>query len=230
MGLLKSMFGGSDTQGASVWGGQAPFLKDLYERAQMQSYGNMGQDYAQQFMPQAQQGFQQMLQGGYQTPGLQQGLQDFGGMQNEALQGAIGAGLGQINRNFQRNIMPSISQGAAMTGTSGGSRQGIAEGLAASDANQQSADFVNRMQSQNWQNQMQNQLGAYGQMGNLQGQQNQMLGQGMGMAPQLSNLGFGAQYGNLNALAGLLGSPTTLGGGTSQQRGITQGFKDVFGG
>ena len=126
--------------------------------------------------------------------------------------------------------MPQINQGAALSGTSGGSRQGIAQGLAMSDANQQATDFVNQMQSQNWQNQMQNQFqGLQGQAG-LQGQQNAALLGGMGMAPQTQNLGFGTQYGNLAGLAGLIGSPTVLGGGTNQQGGIIPGLGSMFSG
>jgi len=126
--------------------------------------------------------------------------------------------------------MPQINQGAALTGTSGGSRQGIAQGIAMSDANQQATDFVNQMQAGNFQQQMGNQLGAYGQLGGLQAQQNLSQQGAMGQAPGLANLGFGNQYGNLAAYANLIGSPTVLGGGGSTQtRGLSQGYKDFFG-
>lgn len=228
MGLgsaLGGFLGGSSSSSsapATVWNDQAPFLNDLYNRAQMASYGGMGADFANQISGQAQAGFGQQMGGGFQTPGLQQGLQNFGGMQNQALGGAIDAGLGQIGNNFNRNIMPGINAGSAMTNTSGGSRQGIAQGLAASDANQQATDFVKQMQSQNWGQQMQNQLGAYNQLGGLQNQQNTAQQGALGLAPQTSNLGFGAQYGDLSALSGLLGSPTVLGGGStgSSQGGV----------
>ena len=42
----------------------------------------------------------------------------------------------RVNRNFNESIMPSIRQGAVANGTLGGSRQGIAEGLAASRMNE----------------------------------------------------------------------------------------------
>jgi len=219
MGLLDSVSGflggsnSSQTDPSKIWETQAPFLKDLYERAQMASYGDMGTNYATQIGDQALSGFGAQMGGGYQIPGLQEGLQNFGNMQNQALGGAVQAGLGDINRNLQRNILPSINTGAAMTNTSGGSRQGIAQGLAASEANRQAGDFVNKMYSQNFQNQMQNQLGAYGQLGGLQAQQNLAQQGALGLAPQLSNLGFGAQYGDLSALSGLIGGPTVLGGG-----------------
>ena len=220
---LSDIFGGgseSTTNPAKVWEEQVPFLQDLYQRAQMQSYGGMGQNYANQVNQSAMGGLQNQMAGGYQNPQLMQGLQNFGGMQNQALGGAIQAGLGDINRNFQNNIMPSINTGSAMTNTSGGSRQGIAQGIAAGEANRQAGDFVARMQSNNFQNMMQNQLGAYNQMGGLQAQQNMAQQGALGMAPQMSNLGFGSQYGNLAALSSLLGGPTVLGGGSS---GSSQG-------
>ncbi|MBT8449281.1 MAG: tail fiber domain-containing protein [Gammaproteobacteria bacterium] len=228
MGVLDKVggiFGGSSSSKsnpATVYGAQEPFLQNLWDRSQMASYGNMGSNFANQINQGALPGYNQQMQGGMQIPGLQQGLMNFGQQQNEALGGAIQSGLGQINRNFQRNIMPSINTGAAMSNTSGGSRQGIAQGLAASDANQQASDFVNQMMSQNFQGMQQNQLGAYGQLGQLQAQQNLAQQGALGMAPQLSNLGFGSQYGDLAALSSLIGSPTVLGGGgsSSGQGGI----------
>jgi len=234
-GFASDFLGGSDsatTNPATVYGAQDPYLQDLYQRSQLASYGNTGQNFANQINQGAQTGFNNQMGGGFQNQQLAQGLQNFGGMQNQALNGAIGAGLGQINRNFQRNIMPAINTGSAMTNTSGGSRQGIAQGLAAGDANRQASDFVNQMQSQNWGQQMQNQLGAYGQMGGLQAQQNLAQQGAMNQAPQLANLGFGAQYGDLSALSSLIGSPTVLGGGSNESntRGLTHGFGDLFGG
>lgn len=225
-GLVDGLFGsGSSSDPSSVWAVQSPYLDMLYRRTARTADQTQGTDYLNQFLNPASQGYDQMLAGGYQMPGMQ-GLQDIaqgGGyqaQQNQALQGAIDAGLGDITRNFQQNIMPGINTGAAMTNTSGGSRQGIAQGLAAQGANQQAADFVNRMYSDNFQNMQQNQLqsqqqqlGAYGMMGDLTGMQNQMLQSGLSMTPELSNLGFASQYGNLTNLANLLGGPTVLGGG-----------------
>ena len=215
-GVTDSLFGGgstSTTNPATVWDTQSPYLSNLYSRAQMASYGNQGQNFANQIGRGAQTGFNNQMQGGFQNPYLSQGLQNFGNQQNQALGGAINAGLGQISDNFNRNIMPGINSGSAMTNTSGGSRQGIAQGLAASDANRQATDFVNQMQSNNFQGMQQNQLGAYGQMGQLQGQQNLAQMGALGMAPDIANLGFGSQYGDLTALRQLIGAPTVLGGG-----------------
>ncbi len=217
MSFLDTLFGGSEstTNPGTVYQPQEQFLLDLWNRAQQTSQDTMGTDYSQMFLDPSQQGFNQMLQGGMQIPGLQESLMGFGTQQNEALAGATQAGLNQINQNLTQNLLPSISQGSALAGTSGGSRQGIAEGLAVSDANQQATDFVNQMYSDNWGQQMQNQLGAYDQLGGLQGQMNQSLMGGLGMSPELMNLGFGSQYGNLASYGELIGSPTVLGGGGS---------------
>ena len=123
MGLLSKLFGGSKSVSApsSVYGAQEPYLQDVWSRALGASQGGAGTQFAQQIGQGAQGGFGQMMQGGFQDPYLQQGLQGFGQMQDQALGGAIESGLGQISRNFQRNIMPSINMGAALTGTACGS-------------------------------------------------------------------------------------------------------------
>lgn len=48
-------------------------------------------------------------------------------------------------QNFQRNVLPSIRSGAALAGGYGGSRQGIAEGLAMSDLNNQILQANNQL-------------------------------------------------------------------------------------
>ena len=226
---MSGAFGGgksSSTQNpATVWSGQAPYLKNLYQGSQDAGQNLAGQQYAQGFQNPAMQAFMQQAGGGAQTDisglqGIAQGGGQFAQMQDENLYGAIQAGLGDINRNFQQNIMPGINTGASQAGTSGGSRQGIAQGLAAQGANRQAGDFVNQMRSQNFNQQMnrniaqeQNQLGAYGQMGQFNQMQNQAQQGAMGLAPQVSNLGFASQFGNLQNQAQILGRPTVLGGG-----------------
>lgn len=224
MGLLDSVSGflGGESSSApsSIASFQQPFLEDLFQRAQDTSNQFGGQQFAQQFQNPSLQAFNQLAGGGFQTPGLQEGLQNFGNQQNTALQGEIDAGLNDISNNFNRNILPNINSGSALTNTSGGSRQGIAQGLAASDANRQAGDFVNRLRSQNFQGQQQNQLNAFNQLGGLQGQQNQAALSGLSQAPQLSNLGFTSQFGNLQNLSSLIGSPTVLGGGSQSTGGV----------
>jgi len=284
MGLMKSLFGGSDTQGAQIDPTQLKYLEDLWKRGQDASQGQGGQQFGQQFQDPSYNAFAQLAGGG--QPINQQGLGQISqggnipqvgasgfqnqawdtGAQNQALQGSIDAGLSDISRNFTQNILPGINTGSAMSNTQGGSRAGIASGLAAQGASRDASQFVNDMRSQNF-NQMQNrglqsnqynnqntlqgmgldqnaqrsnqasylqgqqnQLGAFDQYGrNAQTANNAMMG-GLGQAPNLANLGFSNQYGNLSSLAALLGSPQVLGGaGGSQTRGLTQGFSDIFG-
>jgi len=283
--LGQTLFGGSSpSEGSKIDPTQMKYLEDLWSRGQGLSFDQGGQQFGQQFQDPSFNAFAQLAGGGQQAN--QQGLGQIaqGGnipqvgatgyqnqawdtnQQNQALQGSIDAGLGDISRNFNQNIMPGINTGSAMSNTSGGSRQGIAQGLAAQGANRDASQFVNDMRSQNF-NQMQNrnlqsnqynnqntlqgmgmdmqgqmanqsafnqgqqnQLGAFNQYGqNAQMANNAMLG-GLGQAPNLANLGFSNQYGNLSALSGLLGSPQVLGGaGGSSTRGLTQGFSDIFG-
>lgn len=51
----------------------------------------------------------------------------------------------RVNRNFNESIMPAIRQGAVSNGTLGGSRQGIAEGLAASRMNEDLAGSLSNL-------------------------------------------------------------------------------------
>lgn len=249
MGFLSSVgdmwSGSSSSDPASVYAAQAPYLKDVYDRAQQASYGDMGTQYSQQFQNPAFNAFQNQAQGGAGAGINMQPLQQMaqGGnydqyqnMQDQNLQGAIGAGLRQINQNFNENIMPSINTGAALSGTSGGSRQGVAQGIAARGANQTAADFTQKMQSQNF-NQMQgrnlqaqqageqSQLGAFQGMGANAALQNQAQQGAMGSAPGLSNLGFGTQYGNLQNFSGLVGAPTVLGGGSQTHGGAGEAIQ-----
>jgi hypothetical protein len=145
------------------------------------------------------------LIGGQQTP--------FQYEQNPFLQGQIQQGQRLINRNLQENIMPTIGSGAAQAGQLGGSRQGVAEGIAARGAIESQADLAQnllgadfeRQQSQNFQR-------------NMLGQQQQL--QALGQAGNLAGIGFAP----LQQLAGLIGDPTLLSKNRSEQ--IGQGSSD----
>ncbi len=212
--MHSSLFGGGGG-GSSIPGFQRRPLESLYKRAGAASRQTGGQDFAGQFLDPSFSAFQDLSTGGNIIPGLQQGLMDFGQEQDQYLGGAIDAGINDINRNFSQNIMPQINTGAAMNNTTGGSRQGIAQGVAAGEANRNVSDFVNRMRSGNYQTTMQNRLGASGQLTALQGQRNQAQGAALGAAPGVSDLGFNQQFGNLKNLQALLGSPIQLQGQTA---------------
>lgn len=100
-----------------------------------------------------------------------------------------------VTDNLLRNALPSIRSNAAMAGQYGGSRQGIAEGLAIGEAAKGLADSSAKLQSNAWNTGMQ-QRGQAGQlMANTFG--NQLTGSldAMRMMPNALQLGFmGPQY------------------------------------
>lgn len=208
---------------SSVWNAQAPYLQDLFSRAQGVMNANpsgMTNQMQQSALP----AYLQQLQGGYSSnfannPYLS--AMASGQMQNQNLQGAINAGLNTINQNYTDNIIPGIKTDAALSNVTGGSRQGIAQGLAASRTNQQATDFVNNMLSQNYGQTLQSQLGALGQMGSAYGMMDQNVMQGLSGLPQMMNLGYmpeqaywANQFYPLQQYASILGGPTVLGGGS----------------
>ena len=121
---------------------------------------------------------------------------------NPHLTSAIQSTADDMTTNFQRNVLPSINMGAIGRGQSGGSRHGIAQGLAMSDLNKQVGNMANQAR-----------MNAYetGKTSYLQDMQNQfgarksafgMLPQMMGaystsqMAPYMMQQGIGQQQQN----------------------------------
>lgn len=213
---------------STVWEGQVPYLTNIYNQGQNilgRSVGGQAVNQANQVASQTYQPWQQMTQGG-QSATFQNNpnLTGFasGNIQNEALQGAINAGVGDITRNFTQNLLPSIKADAVSSGTSGGSRQGIAEGLAISDTNRQVSDFVSRMLSDNFGQMMNQRLQAIGIQGTAAGAADQVTGQAVSMAPNMMNLGFmpeqafwANQFAPLRQYADIVGGPTVLSGSSS---------------
>lgn len=94
-----------------------------------------------------------------------------------SLNNALTAQADMAQQNLTRNILPSIGSASNMTGGSGGSRRGIAEGLAGSDASAQlqaqQAQTINQFEQQQAANKnaaAQGMGGLFGQMGSLQEQ------------------------------------------------------------
>ena len=182
------------------------------------------------------------------TPALQ-ALQRQALGQNPQLQNQINQLGTDINRQFEQQL-PSITNQAIGGGQLGGGRQGVAQGLlgqSSIDAFQRGAtqlrsdDIGRQLQAAQslggLQGQAGGQLGALGQAGFLgQGQLNQQgqLGAGqLNLAGQQAlgsqfNLGlapFQAQFGPLQSLAQIIGSPTVL----SQQTATGSGTGFDFG-
>lgn len=143
--------GGGDTttvQKADPWEGQQPYLKDIYAQTGGLYGSGMGytpysgprvaglSDIQRQGMEAA---YQNILSGN--TP-----AQAAGGMLNKTLQGDYLGGANpyldqvfatsaqNVTDQFNRNILPSIKTAGVQSGMYDSSRQGIAEGLAAGEA------------------------------------------------------------------------------------------------
>ena len=145
-----------------------------------------------------------------------------GNVDRTGLSNALTAQADMAQQNLERNILPSIGSTSNMTGGSAGSRRGIAEGLAGSDASAQlqaqQAQTINQFEQQ----QMQNQMNAAQGMGNLFGQMGALQEQASGNTEQAKKLQ------SLLALQGLVsgnmgGTSTTTGTQTTPgQSGFSQ--------
>jgi len=158
-----------------IWGGQSPFLEGMYSGAQGMGMGTQGQGQAQGVYDKAMQGFERLM-----NPGVNPQLQAY---------------QGDVQRNLERNILPTIQGGAGMAGQMGGSRQGVAQGLAMSDANQQVTDMA----------------------ANLYNQDMNRMGQTMSQAPSLGTFGQQIPWYNMNQYSGILGDPTQMQGAAGSQ-------------
>jgi hypothetical protein len=191
-GSSQSSFTNQSQDPASVWGVQAPYLQGLY---------GQGQQLAQNFG-----GYQQGAQGIYDTA-----VGGFNNLMNPGVSPQLEAYQRQVGQNLSDNILPQVAGSAGMAGQMGGSRQGVAEGLALSRGNQQITDMAANLYNQDM---------------------NRMAG-AMQQAPGLAAMGMGIPWYALQQYAGLLGSPTVLSGGarsTSQASGSSYGTSRDTGG
>lgn len=149
---------------------------------------------------------------------------------NPYFQGTLAASLRPVTQAFQEEILPGIRTNFGAMGQYGGSRQGIAEGLAAGRANQQMADIAASMGNQaysqglqamqaggalgaNFSNLAQQGLTAGGQLGSqITGQQLQGLGQAGALGQQVQ----GQALGNLATGGGMLANIYGQGLGAAQ--------------
>ena len=247
---LQGPISGLFDLGANLQNQGQSFLDQIPGLSQLLSGGAAG---GAQFSQQGAQGFAGGLenlqnQAQANTPALQ-ALQQQALGQNPQLQNQINQ-LGQdITRQFEQQL-PGITTQAIGGGQLGGGRQGVAQGL----LGQSSIDAFQRGATQLRSDDIGRQLQAAGTLGGLQGQaagqqgalgqagflgQGQLQQQGQLGAGQLNlagqqalgsqfNLGlapFSAQFGPLQSLAQILGSPTVL----SQQTATGSGTGFDFG-
>lgn len=130
--------------------------------------------------------------------------------------------LGSVNRNLERNILPSIRDGAISAGQSGSSRHGIAEGLALSDANQQATEMANQMYGQAYDADQGRRLasaGQYIQSGlGAEGQSATQASNVINSAGQLYDMQldpYSRAWDPLNSYKSIVGNQTILGEGSS---------------
>jgi hypothetical protein len=157
---------------------QEAFYKDLFGRAtvEMDSGGFFDDQYAggaETFADQTPE--QRMLYdrltglGGTFDKGLGTLEQRLGPYDpnNAALTGAIDMAAGDVNRNLQENLLPSIGDGATGAGQFGSTRQGVAEGIAVRGASEQVGDIATQMRYQDMQAYQDRQTGAMNSIGGM---------------------------------------------------------------
>lgn len=144
---------------------------------------------------------------------------------NAALQAAIQGASRPVIENFQNNILPGIGQEAVTAGGYGGSRHGIAEGLAAQGVTRQVGDIASSMSNQNYQTGLQAMLGG---LNTQVGQQGQNLQAMLGAGQQGQNAAQGV-------MQGILGGANTqqagtLGAGSLTNQAASQIMQSILGG
>lgn len=165
---------------------------------------------------------------------------------NPVVQAQIEAAQRPLVQNFQNEIMPSIARGAIGGGTFGGSRQGLAEGLAAQGLTQSLADMSAQMQGDIFGRSLENQQRAlalspqtmqlgqmpsqiFGQVGGqLQGLESQLLGEQRGdwQAQQAMNdpMALYTQYMNTLTAPGFGNTSTSTAPNMNQQSSLASGL------
>ncbi len=170
---------GSGTQATTnePWVAQQPYLRELFAEAQ-RLYGSGELADVQGFDPLELLGQQGTLNAA-QTQLPQLATQATGAYNtllnapnvasNPVLQQYIQAALRPLEQSLTQNILPGIRGEAGTTGNVGGSRQGIAEGLALQEFTRQGADVSTRIMQDAYARGLQAALGALGQTQNVFG-------------------------------------------------------------
>lgn len=166
------------------------------------SYGVGGPVYGRDAMPTAAAVPQVQSDGGYQDAMSQ----ILSGQANNPMLGQISQDIANTTtQNLQRNVLPGIRSGAALAGGYGGSRQGVAEGLAISDMNNQLIQAQNQLYGQAHEAaqgrmaQMTGQLSAQDLAAQQANAANSLAAQGQANDWLLGNRGIDAQMANASA-------------------------------
>lgn len=172
----------------SIWEQQAPFLQSLYERgSELLGQQMGGPDFAQSFQAPAFSAWQQML-----NP-----------QENPQLAQMVTRAQELSGQNFARTVLPALNQSAISSGNLGGSRGGIAAGMAGEEEARVQGDIATQMYGRSY-DAMQNRIN-----------------QALQMTGGLAGLG-GQSWSPLLAYANVLGRPTVL--TESESKGKTDQF------
>lgn len=173
----------SSSSAQNVWNIQAPYLQQLYGQGAM-----MGGAPGPTVNPGAYDAWQSALTGGI----------------NPATGDVINQATQQMGLDFSRNVLPGIRRDAVAAGAGGGTRQGIAEGLAAGEAARAMASTRTNLTAA------------------ALDQANQARTAALGLSPAMMQSAALLPWTNVEEFAKVLGSPTVL--GTSQGSGSSQGY------
>jgi hypothetical protein len=240
--------------GTNVWEPQQSYLQDVYSRAQGAanaydpSQGYYGADRWQGALDQGMGQLGQAAQGfagGYGALGNAQGtynetLQNLRRFQNFGTDPMMDVYARQAGQMFNEQIMPGLKGDAMVGGGLGGSRAGIAQGLAGARMGQQLQDFSAQLYGQNMDRALQatqgmGQVGQamsgladqYGNLAQGQGQLGGMMANMGSMYGQIGDYRNQLPFQGINQYAALIGSPTMQdlgGGGASNSRSFNRGF------
>lgn len=163
-GSVGGLFGGDDdepsssqTTSSAPWEAVQPYLKDLFAKGQSaqqkMASSKMPEKLSAGFTPaqlqaqQAQLDLSEILgpQMANSMTALNQGFNAMNLENNPYFAGAVQAAINPMVRNFERQTMPRISLNSLANSGYGSSRQGIAEGIAMSDLNQQIGEVSSSM-------------------------------------------------------------------------------------
>lgn len=190
--------------GSDVWGGQVPFLQDLYAKGQAtQAGGSFPYDVGAHMYLNSAGGMSGKAESaiGQSNAYLQQ-------FANPGTNPALQAYATNLGQQFNEQFLPGLKGEAALAGGLGGSRQQIGSALGAQRAMQTLGDFT----AQTYSDDQNRRLAAAQSIG----QNAQLLQQGA--AQQLQNADFlrSIPWYGLTQYQGLLGNPITLSKGGVQ--------------
>jgi len=203
------------SKGTGIDPTQAGFLNDLWGRGQATLNGQQGYGPGGVAL---QQGADWARQGaGFLTgPHMQQVGESLNQLQNPEVDPMMGVYGRQVGQQFNEQILPGLRGGAMVNGGYGGSRAGIAEGLAGARSSQQLQDFAAQLYGQG----QDRKLAAAQTSGQLGLGINEGFQGNAANAMDLGRFGMGLPWYNMQQYSGLLGSPVTIDkGGSSKSKG-----------